>query len=73
MREPYGEGLTSHPGPESYAGDGNVMGVALARGTRRPAIELRNHSFTCRPCDGRGKARWAVALLVSGFPDVAES
>ena len=30
-------------GPEPYAGDGDVAGVAWARGTRRPGIQLRNH------------------------------
>jgi hypothetical protein len=30
--------------PEPYAGGGDAAGVAWARGTCRPAIELRNHS-----------------------------
>ena len=30
-------------GPKPYAGDGNVAGVAWARGKRRPGIQLRNH------------------------------
>ncbi len=46
MKEPYEEGLANRLGPESYAGDGNIAGVALARGTRRPAIELRNQLFS---------------------------
>jgi RNA-directed DNA polymerase len=29
MKEPYGEGIANHIGPESCAGDGNVMGEAL--------------------------------------------
>ncbi len=32
-------------GPEPYAGDGDVAGVAWARGTRGPGIQLRNHHF----------------------------
>ena len=32
-------------GPEPYAEGGNVLGVAWARGTHRPAIELRNQRF----------------------------
>lgn len=47
MKESYREGLARRTGPEPYAGDGNVVGVALARGTRRPAMELRNHLFPC--------------------------
>ena len=39
-------GRSSQPlGPDPYAGDGDVAGVAWARGTRRPGIELRNHHF----------------------------
>jgi hypothetical protein len=45
MKESYGEDLASHSGPEPYADDGNVVGVASARGTGRPAIELRNPLF----------------------------
>ena len=56
MKESYREGLASRTGPESYAGDGNIAGVALTRGTRRPAIELRYHHIPCAdavPVDGR--------------------
>ena len=45
MRESYEEGVASHLGLDPYADDGNVMGVASARGTGRPAIELRNQNF----------------------------
>lgn len=45
MKESYGEDLASHLGLEPYADHGNVVGVASARGTGRPAIELRNHPF----------------------------
>ena len=44
MKESYGEDLASHPGLEPYADCGNAVGVASARGTGRPAIELRNHT-----------------------------
>ncbi len=30
MKESYGEDLANHSGPESYAGDGNIAGVATA-------------------------------------------
>ncbi len=52
MQEPYGKGVAGRPGPVSYAGDDNIVGVALTEGTRRPAMELRNHSVvihTARP------------------------
>lgn len=45
MQESYEEDLASHFGLEPYADGGNVVGVASARGTSRPAIELRNQSF----------------------------
>jgi len=45
MKESYGEDLASHSGLKPYADHGNVVGVASARGTGRPAIELRNQSF----------------------------
>lgn len=47
MKEPYEEGLASRLGPDSYADCGNTVGVALTRGTRRPAIQLRNHPIPC--------------------------
>jgi hypothetical protein len=31
MKEPYGKGLATHPGPESCAGHGNMAGEALTR------------------------------------------
>ncbi|MGE3409506.1 MAG: hypothetical protein AB7I37_22000 [Pirellulales bacterium] len=45
MKESYEEDLASHFGLEPYAGGGNAVGVASARGTSRPAIELRNQAF----------------------------
>ena len=57
MKESYEEGLANRLGPEPYAGGGNIAGVALGMGTRRPAIELRkNCTLGCRPCVTRGKA-----------------
>jgi hypothetical protein len=43
MKESYEQGLAGPLGPEPYADNGNVVGVAWARGTCRPGIELRNH------------------------------
>jgi hypothetical protein len=45
MKESYEKGLANRLGPEPYAGGGNVAGVALGMGTRRPGIELRNQPF----------------------------
>jgi len=65
MKESHGEDLARRSGLEPYAVGGNVLGVALARGTGRPAIELRNLRFACRPCNGCGKATRVWALLAS--------
>ncbi len=40
MKESYRENLASYSGLEPYAGDGNITGVASARGNAPPAIEL---------------------------------
>ena len=48
MREPYEEGLASHLGPESYADDGNIVGVALTRGTRRPGYRAPKSPYSVR-------------------------
>lgn len=45
MKESYEKDLASHLGLDPYAGHGNVAGVASARGTGRPAIELRNQTL----------------------------
>jgi hypothetical protein len=45
MKESYGEGLAHYTGLESYAGAGEILGVAPTRGTSRPAIELRNQGL----------------------------
>ena len=66
MKESYSEGLASHTGPESYADDGNTMGVATAGVRPGPEIESRNvHRLVCRlspawgrqyPVDRNGKS-----------------
>ena len=73
MKEPYGKGLASRPGPDSYAGHGNMAGVAWTRGKRRPAIELRNHHFRVPTllCHGEGNIGDAVNGKASA--DAAES
>ncbi len=49
MKESYGEDLASRSGLGSYADHGNVVGVASARGTGRPAVELRNRLYSRVP------------------------
>jgi len=73
MKESYSEDLASHAGPEPYAGDGNISGVAWARGTRRPAIELRYHLFRAPKSYGGTKATSVASLLARRGPGTAES
>jgi RNA-directed DNA polymerase len=42
MEESYRKDPASHPDPESCVGGREIAGEAFDRGTRRPAIELRN-------------------------------
>ncbi len=46
MKELYEEGVTTHLGPESCAGDGNITGEALTGVHAGLAIELRNHPLS---------------------------
>ena len=49
MRESYGEVLARHAGPESYADDGNIVGVVTAGVHIGPGIELRNQVLSRVP------------------------
>lgn len=56
MKESYGEVLARHTGPELYADDGDIVGVATAGVRLGPANELRNmHLLVCRPSLTRGR------------------
>ena len=48
MKESYSEVLARHAGPEPYAGDGNITGVATAGEHLGPEIELRKEA--CPAC-----------------------
>lgn len=50
MKESYGEGVASHPGPEPCEGGGNAVLEALDRGICRLGMELRNQAV--RGADG---------------------
>lgn len=56
MKESYSEVLARHAGPESYAGGGNVTGVATAGVHLGPEFESRNvHCPERRPPRARGR------------------
>ena len=66
MKESYGEGLADRTGLKSYAEDGDILGVALARGTGRRAIELQNQEFRMPTllCQGEGNMHVSVMARV---------
>ncbi len=56
MKESYSEVLARYAGPESYADDGNIVGVVTAGGHPGPEIELRKQVlFECRRRLARGR------------------
>ncbi len=56
MKESYSESLARHVGPESYAGGGNITGVATAGVHLGPEIESRYvHRLVCRPSRAWGR------------------
>jgi hypothetical protein len=73
MKESSGEGPASRPGLEPYAGHGHTAGVASARGSGRPAVELRNHPFRVPTVWWLGKATRPFALFGQRTGGTAES
>ncbi len=73
MKESYGKGLADRSGPESYADDGNIVGVALARGTRRPAMELRNPHFRVPTSSCQGEGNMGSRAIGEWLHNAAES
>lgn len=56
MKESWEEELATHLHLDPYADGGDIVGVASARGTGRPAMELRNQSSSCAdPVKGGGR------------------
>ena len=54
MKESYGEGVASHPGPEPCEGGRKTALEALDRGICRRGMELRNLGL--READGVGQS-----------------
>lgn len=73
MKESYSEGLASHTGPELYAGDGNIAGVATTGVHAGPVLSSEMRLFVCRPCPDCGKATFSLASLGKQGRDTAES
>ena len=73
MKESYREGLASRSGLEPYAGDGNVAGVASARGNAGQPLSSEIKLFVCRSCPDREKATSSMPLHGKASTDAAES
>ncbi len=76
MKESYSEVVAEHAGPESYADDGNIVGVVTAGVHPGPAIELRKQVLLeCRHrlASGRqhrGGRNWQDRCGLGGVEDL---
>jgi hypothetical protein len=73
MRESYREDLASRSGPESYADNGNVVGVATTGVCAGQLWSSEIIPSVCRPRGGEGKARSPSAIFGEPTVDTAES
>ena len=73
MQESYREELASHSGLEPYAGDGDVAGVASARGNAGQPLSSDIITSVCRSCPDMEKATPWRPLYGEAVTDAAES
>ncbi len=73
MKESYREDLASNSGLEPYAGDGNIAGVASARGNAGRPLSSEITIFVCRSCPDLEKATSSLPLVGEVRADTAES
>ena len=71
MKESYREGLASRSGLEPYAGDGDVAGVASARGNAGQPLSSEIITSVCRSCSDLEKATPPVPLFGEAAADAA--
>ena len=72
MKESYREDLASSSGLEPYAGDGNIAGVASARGNAGQPLSSDIITFVCRSCPDLEKAISSLPLFGKASTDTAE-
>ena len=72
MKESYREDLASSSGLEPYAGDGNIAGVASARGNAGQPLSSEIITFVCRSCPDLEKATSSLPLFGKASTDTAE-
>ncbi len=73
MKESYREDLASCSGLEPYAGDGNIAGVASARGNAGQPLSSEIITFACRSCSDLEKAISSPPIFGEAATDAAES
>ncbi len=73
MKESYREDLASRSGLEPYAGDGNIAGVASARGNAGQPLSSEIITSACRSCPVLEKAISSMPLFGKAVTDAAES
>ena len=73
IKESYRENLASYSGLEPYAGDGNMAGVASARGSAGQPLSSEITTSVCRSCPDLEKATSSVPLFGEAAADAAES
>ena len=73
MKESYREDVASHSGLEPYAGDGDVAGVASARGNAGQPLSSEIITSVCRSCPDSEKAISSTPLFGEVSADAAES
>jgi hypothetical protein len=55
MKEPYREGVASHPGPELCGGNREVAAEALVGVRAGRTLSSEINLLACRPCSLKGK------------------
>ena len=73
MKESYREDLANHLGLEPYAADGNIRGVASARGNVGQLSSSEILTFVCRSYPVREKATSPLPLCGEAVANAAES
>ena len=73
MKESYREDLANHLGLEPYAADGDIRGVASARGNVGQLLSSEILTFVCRSYPVREKATSPLPLCGEAVANAAES
>ena len=73
MKESYKEDLANHLGLEPYAVDGDIGGVASARGNVGQLLSSEIFTFACRSCPDMEKATSSPPQMARRTTNAAES